>query len=424
MSLTRFLGPITGAIDRKLSGLKIVTIEGWVDAGWRKEEGPIITLADLQSGSLDSLRIWRTSEGMHTSFTWREASNEGGQRYTCVGGVVPVPPYGTTFTHIAAVITSSGHIMLYVDGVAQQQGACDGSPRRSIRMPQNSILMVGDLPSGANPSANPSKDSNLPSLHRVACVRVHATALSPDEIRATVSNMQCSDCPVGAPECKTEEDGEMRSTADYSSSAQSSMDLQFEHATDSSYPNRKIVHTLYAGESVQEATRDRVCRPTAMTESQCQMVLNLVIQQSKVKKRLKWNDLYPPRGSSSGPQFLNDQQRPDGAERGDLFLKKKKKKALVLGSGTSVNSLSRSDYERIRVHTDVWAINNAWVIPFLQPDFWHMEFYTMNTDVIETQGGLLDFHRNTWLTLVDANPNPNPNTNPNWRPPRLPETFL
>ena len=83
---TKFVIAITGAIDRRLSSLETVTIEGWVDAGWRHEQQPIITIADLASGSLDSLRIHRTAEGMHTDFTWREAHADGGQRYICTGG--------------------------------------------------------------------------------------------------------------------------------------------------------------------------------------------------------------------------------------------------------------------------------------------------------------------------------------------------
>ena len=66
---------------------------------------------------------------------------------------------------------------------------------------------------------------------------------------------------------------------------------------------------------------------------------------------------------------------------------------MVLGSGPSVNLLTVATYERLRQHVDVWSINTAWVNRVVQPDFWHMEFHTMNVDVVEAPGGMLDFQK-------------------------------
>jgi len=158
-----------------------------------------------------------------------------------------------------------------------------------------------------------------------------------------------------------------------------SMDLQFEHATDDSKPNRKVIHSIYAKEDPAAATRQRVCRPTSMSNEQCQSVINLVEARAKVTKRILWKDLYE-----------NDIHQ--------TFPQKRHKRALVLGSGPSVNLLTASAYERLRRHVDVWSINNAWVNRWVQPDFWHMEFYTMNADAIEAPGGLLDFQKR-WVAL-------------------------
>ena len=76
-----------------------------------------------------------------------------------------------------------------------------------------------------------------------------------------------------------------------------------------------------------------------------------------------------------------------------MYPKKRHRRAMVLGSGPSVNLLTVATYERLRQHVDVWSINTAWVNRVVQPDFWHMEFHTMNVDVVEAPGGMLDFQK-------------------------------
>jgi hypothetical protein len=58
-----------GALDLRISDLRSMTVQAWVNVGVREEEGPLVTVADLKSGTLDSLRVWRTADGIRVSYT-------------------------------------------------------------------------------------------------------------------------------------------------------------------------------------------------------------------------------------------------------------------------------------------------------------------------------------------------------------------
>ena len=68
-----------GGLDLRLKGLQSVTLEAWIEVGWRQHEAPIITLADRGSGSIDSLRVWRRLQGLQISFSWRNQQLGGGE---------------------------------------------------------------------------------------------------------------------------------------------------------------------------------------------------------------------------------------------------------------------------------------------------------------------------------------------------------
>ena len=110
------------------------------------------------------------------------------------------------------------------------------------RVWQECTVIVGDLPSQKATISRlppPSPPSPAPSPeHRVACVKVHSRALSKEEVATAYEAKTCGGCRVGAAHCGQELDGELRSVPD--ETAAMSMDLQFEHATDDSKPNRKV----------------------------------------------------------------------------------------------------------------------------------------------------------------------------------------
>lgn len=54
-------------------------------------------------------------------------------------------------------------------------------------------------------------------------------------------------------------------------------------------------------------------------------------------------------------------------------LKKKKKKAIFLGCGSSINEITKEKYESIKKEYDVWASNGFFMHEFIQPDFYHLE---------------------------------------------------
>lgn len=54
-------------------------------------------------------------------------------------------------------------------------------------------------------------------------------------------------------------------------------------------------------------------------------------------------------------------------------IKSNKKYALLLGTGNSVNQISKDQYEKIKERCDIWGINNFFLHKFIIPDFLHFE---------------------------------------------------
>ena len=92
----------------------------------------MLSIADLKSGAVDTLRAWRTAEGISASFAWRDlvVSRAHGrfERFICNGGRSQPSPGG--LTHLVVAISPTT-IEIYIDGVSQQKKRCDASMRRS-----------------------------------------------------------------------------------------------------------------------------------------------------------------------------------------------------------------------------------------------------------------------------------------------------
>jgi hypothetical protein len=54
-------------------------------------------------------------------------------------------------------------------------------------------------------------------------------------------------------------------------------------------------------------------------------------------------------------------------------IKKNKKHALLLGTGNSINQISREQYIKIKESFDIWGINNFFLHNYIVPDFLHFE---------------------------------------------------
>jgi len=126
-------------------------------------------------------------------------------------------------------------------------------------------------------------------------------------------------------------------------------------ASNESYPNRQLEFLAFKGENITDAAHSRVCRPMMLDEEQCRNLVALVEKRANVTfQPIRWSTLF------SGHH---------------INIQRKHSAALVLGSGPSLNTLTEPQLKRLRAHMDVWVINNGWVAQWLQPDFWHTEFY-------------------------------------------------
>ena len=54
-------------------------------------------------------------------------------------------------------------------------------------------------------------------------------------------------------------------------------------------------------------------------------------------------------------------------------LKKRKKNAIFLGTGKSINDIDKKSYMKLKQNFDIWAVNNFYIHNFIIPDFLHFE---------------------------------------------------